>query len=73
MHILFRGGYALLDKKLKMFHAKSLGFESSNLVAVIPRYEIWKVARTKSNGHMTSQLAQIIFEQIISTNPIRHP
>jgi len=56
-----------------MFHAKSLGFESSNLVAVIPRYEIWKVARTKSNGHMTSQLAQIIFEQIISTNPIRHP
>jgi len=36
----------------------------------IPRYDMWKAARTKSDGQMTSQSAQIISQKIVSTNLI---
>jgi len=61
---------ALLEKKLKKSRAQSLGLESLDLVDAIPRYEMWKAARTKSDGQMTSQSAQIISQKIVSTNLI---
>jgi len=48
---------ALLEKKVKESRAQSLGLESPNLVPAITRYEMWKAAQTKSDGHMTSQSA----------------
>jgi len=69
-HVLSRSGYALLEKKLKKSRAQSLGLESLDLVDAILRYEMWKVARTKSDGQMTSQSAQIIYQKIVSTNLI---
>jgi len=40
---------------MKKSRAQSLGLESPYLVLEIPRYEMWKAARTKFDGHMTSQ------------------
>jgi len=54
-HILFRGGYALLEKKMKNYRAQALGLESPTEVPAIPMYEQLKAARTKSDGIMTSQ------------------
>jgi len=59
-----------LEKKLKNSCPQSLGLESPDLVDAIPRYEMWKAVRTKSDGQMTSQSAQIISQKIVSTNPI---
>jgi len=42
---------------------QSLGLESPDLVDAIPRYKMWKVARTKSDGQMTSQSTQIISQK----------
>jgi len=42
------------EKKMKKSRAQALGLESPNEVPAIPRYELWKAARTKSDGIMTS-------------------
>jgi len=55
---------------MKKSRAQSLGLEFPDLVPAIPRYDMWKAARTKSDGNMTSQSAQIIYERIVSTNLI---
>jgi len=60
-----------LEKKLKKSRAQSLGLKSPDLVHVISMYEMWKATRTKSDGQMTSQSAQIISQKIVSRNPIR--
>ncbi|QCD96740.1 hypothetical protein DEO72_LG6g1449 [Vigna unguiculata] len=55
------------DKGLMIHHTyslESLGLESPDLVDAIPRYEMWKAVRTKSDGQMTSQSAQIISQKI---------
>ena len=44
-------------KKLKKSRAQSLGLESPNLVDAIPRYEVWKAARTMEQRFM-EQLQQ---------------
>lgn len=67
-HLLSRGGYALLEKHMRKSKAEVAGLESSELVDPIPRYEMWKAARTKSDGQMSSQSAQVIANKIVSTN-----
>ncbi|KOM57609.1 hypothetical protein LR48_Vigan11g064200 [Vigna angularis] len=54
-HVLLRGGYALLEKKIRKRRAEELGLESLNLAPPPARNELWKAARTKSNGQFTSQ------------------
>ncbi|XP_052736348.1 uncharacterized protein LOC108337652 [Vigna angularis] len=63
-HVLSRGGYALLEKKMRKSQAETLGLESPDLAPPPARYEMWKAARTKSNGQMTSQSAQQISQRI---------
>lgn len=67
-HVLSRGGYALLDKKMRKSCAEDLGLESPDLVPPPARYEMWKAVRTKSDGQMTSQSAQQISQRIVSKN-----
>jgi len=45
---------------MKKSCAQALGLESPNEVPVIPRYELWKATRTKSDVIMTSQSAEMI-------------
>ncbi|KOM54486.1 hypothetical protein LR48_Vigan10g037800 [Vigna angularis] len=62
-HLLSRGGYAKLD---------ALGFESPDLAPAPARYELWKAARTKSDGNMTSSSAALISQRIF-TRPQKQP
>jgi len=55
---------------MKKSHAQALGLESPHEVRAIPRYELWKATRTKSDGIMTSQSAQMISARIVSTSRI---
>jgi len=48
---------------MKKSYAQALGLESRNKVPVIPRYKLWKAARTKSDGHTTSLSAQMISQE----------
>ncbi|KOM25296.1 hypothetical protein LR48_Vigan86s001500 [Vigna angularis] len=48
-HVLSRGGYALLEKKMRKCRAEELGLESPDLAPPPARHELWKVARTKSS------------------------
>ena len=57
-------------KNLKKSRVQSVGLESSNLEGAIPRYEMWKAIRTKSDEQMTSQSTQMISQKIVSTNLI---
>ncbi|KOM34732.1 hypothetical protein LR48_Vigan02g088200 [Vigna angularis] len=63
-HVLSRGGYALLKKKMRKRCAEELGLESPNLAPPLARHELWKAARTKSNGQFTSQSAQELSQRI---------
>jgi len=56
---------------MKKSRAQALGLESPDLVPTIPRYEMWKATRTKSDRHMTSQSTQMISAIIVSINRIR--
>ncbi|WVZ17516.1 hypothetical protein V8G54_010498 [Vigna mungo] len=56
-HVLSRGGYAKLEKKLRKDRVDELGLESPDLAPPPTRYEMWKAARTKSDGNMTSASA----------------
>ena len=64
-HLLSRGGYSLLEERLKKSRAESSGIDSSE-VQKPARYELWKAARTKSDGQMTSDSARVIAEKIVS-------
>ncbi|KAG2402898.1 uncharacterized protein HKW66_Vig0248330 [Vigna angularis] len=44
--------------------ADELGLETPDLVPPPARHELWKAARTKSNGQFTSQSAQEISQRI---------
>ncbi|KOM49565.1 hypothetical protein LR48_Vigan08g039200 [Vigna angularis] len=46
-------------------HAEELGLESPDLAPPPARHELWKAARTKSNGQFTSQSAQKISQRIL--------
>ncbi|KOM41103.1 hypothetical protein LR48_Vigan04g130100 [Vigna angularis] len=46
-------------------HAKELGLESPDLAPPPARHELWKAARTKSNGQFTSQSTQEISQRIV--------
>ncbi|KOM43820.1 hypothetical protein LR48_Vigan05g142500 [Vigna angularis] len=59
-HVLSRGGYALLEKKMRKRRAERLGLESPDLAPPPARHELWKATRTKSNGQFTSQSTQEI-------------
>ncbi|KOM43165.1 hypothetical protein LR48_Vigan05g076900 [Vigna angularis] len=63
-HLLSRGGYAKLEKKLRKSRADALGLESPDLAPAPARYEMWKAARTKSDGNMTSSSAALISQRI---------
>ncbi|KAL2325753.1 hypothetical protein Fmac_024811 [Flemingia macrophylla] len=65
-HLLSRWGYALLEERMKKARADASGLESADLVDPPPRYELWKAARTRSDGQMTSQSARVIAERIVS-------
>ncbi|KOM24885.1 hypothetical protein LR48_Vigan10s001400 [Vigna angularis] len=63
-HLLSRSGYAKLEKKLRKSRADALGLESPDLAPAPHRYELWKAARTKSDGNMTSSSAALISQRI---------
>ncbi|KOM47336.1 hypothetical protein LR48_Vigan07g104000 [Vigna angularis] len=67
-HVLSRGDYALLEKKMRKRHAEELGLESPDLAPPPAKHELWKATRTKSNGQVTSQSAQKISRRIVSGN-----
>ncbi|KOM52162.1 hypothetical protein LR48_Vigan09g082100 [Vigna angularis] len=71
-HLLSRGGYAKLEKKLRKSRADALGLESPDLAPAPARYELWKAARTKSDGNMTSSSAALISQRIF-TRPQKQP
>ncbi|KOM34780.1 hypothetical protein LR48_Vigan02g093000 [Vigna angularis] len=54
-HVLSRGGYALLEKKMRKRRAEELGLESLDLAPPPARHELWKAAWTKSNGQFTPE------------------
>ncbi|KOM43568.1 hypothetical protein LR48_Vigan05g117300 [Vigna angularis] len=65
-HLLSRGGYAKLEKKIRKSRADALGLESPDLAPAPARYELWKAARTKSDGNMTSSSAALISQRIFT-------
>ncbi|KOM47206.1 hypothetical protein LR48_Vigan07g091000 [Vigna angularis] len=65
-HLLSQGGYAKLEKKLRKSRADALGLESPDLAPAPARYELWKAARTKSDGNMTSSSAALISQRIFT-------
>ncbi|KOM41452.1 hypothetical protein LR48_Vigan04g165000 [Vigna angularis] len=71
-HLLSRGGYAKLEKKIRKSRADALGLESSDLAPAPARYELWKAARTKSDGNMTSSSVALISQRIF-TRPQKQP
>ncbi|KAH1212859.1 hypothetical protein GmHk_14G040943 [Glycine max] len=75
-HVLSRGGYDLLEKKLLDQKRKRIQEEallSENPASVdeppspIKRHVKWKVARTRAVGNMTSDSAQEIADKIVSS------
>ena len=74
-HLLSRGGYDLLEKKLldekrKRVEEESLLSENPTSVDDLPspikRHVKWKVARTRAYGNMASESAQEIADKIVS-------
>ncbi|KAL5146584.1 hypothetical protein HKD37_06G016406 [Glycine soja] len=74
-HLLSRGGYALLEKKLldekiKKRQHDAMMIENPPLIedpqSPIKRHVKWKMTRTNQYGHMTSQAAQQIADKIDS-------
>ena len=75
-HVLSRGGYDLLEKKLLDQKRKRIQEEallSENAASLdeppspIKRHVKWKVARTRAVGNMTSDSAQEIADKIVSS------
>ncbi|KAH1233044.1 hypothetical protein GmHk_09G025568 [Glycine max] len=75
-HVLSRGGYDLLEKKLldekrKRIQEEALLSENSASLdeppSPIKRHVKWKVARTRAVGNMTSESAQEIADKIVSS------
>ncbi|KAL5159524.1 hypothetical protein HKD37_15G043832 [Glycine soja] len=74
LHLLSRGGYELLEKKLmaekrKIREEQAAFTEDPSLYlppSPISRHEKWKSARTKQYGQMTSQAAKEIADKIDS-------
>ncbi|KAL5186788.1 F-box/LRR-repeat protein 3 [Glycine soja] len=75
-HVLSRGGYDVLEKKLMAEKIKSRlnegeGTENADMVvdppSLIARHEKWKTARTNKFGQMTSAAAQEIADKIEQT------
>ena len=56
-----------MEKRLKKSRAESSGIDSAEVPSP-PRYELWKVARTKSDGQMTSHSTRVIADKIVSKN-----
>ncbi|XP_047178785.1 uncharacterized protein LOC124845689 [Vigna umbellata] len=54
-HVLSRGGYVLLEKKMRKRRVEELGLESPDLLPPPAKHELWKAAQTKSNGQFPSQ------------------
>ncbi|KOM43469.1 hypothetical protein LR48_Vigan05g107300 [Vigna angularis] len=50
--------------KLRKFRADVLGLDSPDLAPALARYELWKAARTKSDGNMTSSSTALISQRI---------
>ncbi|KOM34764.1 hypothetical protein LR48_Vigan02g091400 [Vigna angularis] len=71
-HLLSRGSYAKFEKKLRKSRADALGLESLDLAPAPARYELWKAARTKSDGNMTSSSTALISQRIF-TRPQKQP
>ena len=76
-HLLFRGGYELLEKKLldekmKKRQHDTLMTENPALIedplSPIQRHVKWKMARTNRYGKMTSETARQIADKIVSSN-----
>jgi len=75
-HLLSRGGYELLEKKLmaekrKIREEQAAFTEDPSLYlppSPISRHEKWKSARTKQYGQMTSQAAKEIADKIVSNS-----
>ena len=75
-HVLSRGGYDLLQKKLleekrkKRQHeallTENTPFDLEDPPSPIERHVKWKIARTKQYGQMTSEAAQQISDRIVS-------
>ena len=57
-----------MEEKLKKSRADELRLESLDLAPPPTRYEMWKAARTKSDGNMTSASALAISQRIVSAN-----
>eukprot|EP00256_Glycine_max_P070847 XP_025985442.1 uncharacterized protein LOC102664740 [Glycine max] len=75
-HILSRGGYDVLEKKLMAEKTKSRvnqgdGTDNTDVVVDLPspiaRHVKWKKARTNKFGQMTSAAAQEIADKIVSS------
>ena len=67
-HLLSRGGYSLLSERLMQSKFESSGLENIDDVEPPAQYELWKAARTKSDGQYSSQSTHLIVERIISKN-----
>ena len=63
-HILSRGGYALLEERIRRRRPSDAASDED--LAPLPRHQLWKAARTRSDGHMTSESARLIGERIVS-------
>ncbi|KOM40167.1 hypothetical protein LR48_Vigan04g036500 [Vigna angularis] len=63
-HLLSRGGYAKLEKKIRKSRVEALELEFPDLAPAPARYELWKASRTKFDGNMTSSLAALISQRI---------
>ena len=61
-----RGGYALLQQQIMQARVDEAGASSAEQVAPPRRHELWKAARTKRDGRMTSESAQIVAGRIVS-------
>jgi len=74
-HVLSRGGYEYLEKKLmdekrkKKLEETAQSGSTDTVIdppSPIKRHVKWKLARTKKTGHMTSEAAKEIVDKIVS-------
>jgi hypothetical protein len=69
-HVLSRGGYSLLEEKMKI--ERKLSRDDSTLTdddrspSPPPREEKWKRARQKKGGEYTTKEVEVVAERIVS-------
>jgi hypothetical protein len=69
-HVLSRGGYSLLEEKMKI--ERKLSKDDSTLTdddrspSPPPREEKWKRARQKKGGEYTTKEVEVVAEKIVS-------